>query len=116
MEVARITDMYISNKNTLDKLQTINSSKLKMLIQQELHLAGIESEFMLKRVPPIKFGNQQLNNSPEDIEADIFNRELSPRSKSTTENFNSSSSESKRSIRSKRHVSKKLEKHHNNNK
>lgn len=116
MEVARITDMYISNKNTLDKLQTMNSSKLKMLIQQELQLAGIESEFMLKRVPPIKFGNQQLNNSPADIEADIFNRDLSPRSKSTTENFNSSSSESKRSIRSKRHVSKKLEKHHNNNK
>ena len=111
MEIARITDIYTSNKNTLDKLQTLNDSKLKMLIQQELHMAGIESEFMLKRVPPVKFGNQLLNNSPEDIEADIFNKDLSSRSKSTTENFNSSSSESKRS---KRHVTRKSEKHHNN--
>ena len=63
---------------------------------------------MLKRVPPVKFGNHLLNNSPEEIEADIFNRDLSPRSKSTTEKFDSSSSESKRS---KKHERKKLEKH-----
>ena len=32
MEVARITDIYIGNQKMIDKLQTLNNSKLKMLI------------------------------------------------------------------------------------
>ena len=36
MEVARIMDIYSSNKTLLDTLQTMNHSKLKMLIHQEL--------------------------------------------------------------------------------
>ena len=56
VELARITDIYLTNKRHTETLVRSQKASIDLLIKQELQVDGIESEFFLKRVPRIPFG------------------------------------------------------------
>ena len=49
-ELARVRDSYIRNKQHTETLVKAQFASLQVLIKQELQLAGVESEFGLRRV------------------------------------------------------------------
>ena len=72
MEYAKLHDIYSNNKRDFERLLTSSSAQLGLLQQQELTISGFESEFSLKRIGALKFGETTLEVlDPEKLEQSI---------------------------------------------
>lgn len=58
-EYAKLHSYHLKNKLQIEQLVRTGKQKLDILLQQELLLGGFESEFSIKRVPTVKFGQNQ---------------------------------------------------------
>ena len=56
-------------------MQKSEQNKMSLIIQQELKLSGMESEFSIMRVPKIGYGQRlvQQIKKPEEFESELMN-------------------------------------------
>lgn len=75
-ELARVRDNYLSNKKHTETLVKTQYASLQVLIKQELKLAGVESEFDLRRVSLIRYGENKTLPTLNELEKIIINKDL----------------------------------------
>ena len=80
VEFAKVYDGYLKNRRQFENLQTMQRSSLQVLVSQELMLGGMESEYCVKRISRIPFGEDAQPVDPEELESQILNKDISMQS------------------------------------
>ena len=64
-ELAKLYDTYLQNRKMCERVIQTDKGLLNLVLSQELQLGGIESEFSLRRVPRIQFGENEHEIDPD---------------------------------------------------